>query len=128
MNKDVKEVLTSQLWHIATMGDEPNVVPVGLKAVLDDDTLVIGDVFMVTTVENIKKNGKAAVSVCDPAGMSYQVKGSASYESEGPAVDALNAICEQKGFPFRARGAVIIKPERAIITSGGPDNKKEVSL
>ena len=63
MNENVKQLLEKSLWDIATMGDEPNVVPVAFKAVSEDGKLLVGDVFMDTTVKNVTANGKVAVSV-----------------------------------------------------------------
>ena len=36
MNENVKKVLEEQLWYVATCGDEPNVVSMGFKKVMDD--------------------------------------------------------------------------------------------
>ena len=45
------------------------------KAVAEDGTLTVGDVFLETTLKNIEANGKIAVSACDPASMEgYQIK------------------------------------------------------
>lgn len=47
---------------LATCADgEPNVVPVAFKDVTEDGKLVVGDVFLETTLKNIKANeGKIA--------------------------------------------------------------------
>ena len=42
---------------LATCADgEPNVVPVAFKDVTEDGKLVVGDVFLETTLKNIKAN------------------------------------------------------------------------
>ena len=119
--------MNGSLWELATCADgEPNVVPVGFKTVSEDGKLIIGDVFMETTMKNILANGRAAVSAFDSETKEgYQVKGAAVYVTEGPVVDALNRAAEEKfGGRLHAKGAVILTPEKVIVTTPGPDNKK----
>ncbi len=126
MNEKVKKVLEEQMWYVATFDDEANVVPIGFHAVLGDGKLALGDVFMNITKKNIEKNGKVAISVCDPATMeSYQIKGKAEYVSEGPLVDMFQKMAEAafKG-ALKAKGAVTVTPEKVIISTPGPDNNK----
>ena len=63
----VIKVLKTSMWDIATCADgEPNVVPVAFKDVTEDGKLVVGDVFLETTLNNIKANdGKLAISAYD---------------------------------------------------------------
>ena len=128
LNESVKKLLSEQLWYVVTFSDEPNAVPVGFKIVSEDGKLIIGDVFMETTVKNIQANGKAAVSACDPAtSEGYQVKGSAEYLTEGPIVDMVKKVAAEKfNGALAAKGAVVITPEKVIVTTPGPDNKKEL--
>lgn len=58
MNEQVIALLKSGIWDLATCADgEPNVVPVAFKDVTEDGKLVVGDVFLETTLRNIKANG-----------------------------------------------------------------------
>ena len=67
LNEDVKKLLRENLWDLATCANgEPNVVPVAFKDVTDDGKLVVGDVFLETTLNNLKVNGgKIAISAYD---------------------------------------------------------------
>ena len=47
------------MWYLATYSDEPNAVPVDFKDITADGKLVVGDVFMDTTLKNVKLNGKS---------------------------------------------------------------------
>ena len=128
MNEAVVKVLKEQMWYLATYSDEPNVVPVGFKDVTDDGKLVVGDVFMVTTRDNVLANGKVAVSVCDlKTSEGYQVKGSAQYVTDGPVMEAMQKIAAErfKG-ALSPKGALVITPEKVIVTTPGPNNKKEI--
>lgn len=57
LNESVINVLKNGMWDLATCANgEPNVVPVAFKDVTDDGKLVVGDVFLETTLNNIKEN------------------------------------------------------------------------
>ncbi|MDO4555093.1 MAG: pyridoxamine 5'-phosphate oxidase family protein [Lachnospiraceae bacterium] len=125
LNESVKKVLAESLWDLATCADnEPNVVPVGLKEITEDGKLVVGDVFLETTLKNIQSNSKVAIAAYDGK-EGYQVKGTAEYVTEGPVLDAMKVKAEElfKG-ALSAKGALIITPEKVIVTTPGPDNKK----
>ena len=127
LNENVVKVLKAGMWHIATCADGvPNVVPVGFKDVTDDGKLLIGDVLMETTVKNILANPKIAISACEGRA-GYQIKGSVEYVTSGPVYDKIQAMAEQLFHgAMKAKGALIVTPERVIVTTAGPDNKKEL--
>lgn len=128
INEEVKKLLKEQMWYLATYSDEPNAVPVAFKDVTDDGKLVVGDVFLETTLNNIKQNGKIAVSASNGSTLEgYQIKGTAEYVTEGPIVDTFKKLVEDmfKG-AATAKGALIITPEKVIVTTPGADNKKEL--
>jgi predicted pyridoxine 5'-phosphate oxidase superfamily flavin-nucleotide-binding protein len=128
LNDSVKKLLDSSMWDLATCADgQPNVVPVAFKKVADDGTLYVGDVFLETTLANIKANGgRIAISVYDPANLEgYQIKGVARYIESGPVVDEFKAMVEGMFHgAATAKGALAITPEKVIVTTPGADNKK----
>ena len=127
LTESVKKMLKEHMWDLATFGEDcPNVVPVAFKDVLDDGTLVVGDVCLETTLKNICENGKIAISAYDPQSLEgYQIKGTASYLSEGPVVDTFKVMVEGMFHgAVTAKGAVKIVPEKVIVTTPGADNKK----
>lgn len=130
MNESVKKLLKESMWDLATCADgEPNVVPVAFKDVTPDGKLVVGDVFLDTTLKNLTANsGKIAISVYDAKSLEgYQIKGVAEYVTEGEIVKAFKAMVEQMfNGGATAKGALIITPEKVIVTTPGADNKKEL--
>ena len=83
---------------------------------------------MDTTLKNVKLNGKIAVSASDAETMEgYQIKGTAEYITEGEVVDTFKKVVSDmfKG-ALTAKGVLIITPEKVIVTTPGPDNKKEL--
>lgn len=126
LNEKVVELLNKELWWLGTSSDEPNVVPVGFKFIADDGKLVVADVFLNITLKNIEANSKIAISVCSSKNMTgYQIKGTAEHITEGPIVDRCKAMAEElfKG-KITAKGALIITPEKVIVTTPGPGNNK----
>lgn len=94
MNDSVKKLLKESMWDLATCANgEPNVVPVAFKDVTPDGKLVVGDVFLDTTLKNLAANGgKIAVSVYD----------------EGMPEDETNVpFYEKHGFQRMEHGAAI---------------------
>lgn len=130
MDTRVIKVLKENMWDLATCADgEPNVVPVAFKDVTDDGKLIVGDVFLETTLRNLRENGnRIAVSAYDAKTLEgYQIKGVAEYQTDGAVVDAFKKIVEQTfDGAATAKGALVITPERVIVTTPGGENKKEL--
>ena len=128
LNENVIKLLKEGMWDLATCANgEPNVVPVAFKDVTDDGKLLVGDVFLETTLNNIQaNNGKIAISVYDAKNLEvYQVKGTAEYVTDGAVVDTFKAMVEKMfNGTATAKGALIITPEKVIVTTPGADNKK----
>ena len=128
LNENVIKLLKEGMWDLATCANgEPNVVPVAFKDVTDGGKLLVGDVFLETTLNNIQANdGKIAISVYDAKNLEgYQVKGTAEYVTEGAVVDTFKAMVEKMfNGAATAKGALIITPEKVIVTTPGAENKK----
>lgn len=130
LNESVINVLKNGMWDLATCANgEPNVVPVAFKDVTEDGKLVVGDVFLETTLNNIKSNGgKIAISAYDAKTLEgYQIKGTAEYMTEGELVNTFKAMVEKMfNGAATAKGALVITPSKVIVTTPGVDNKKEI--
>lgn len=130
LNENVVKLLKNGMWDLATCANgEPNVVPVAFKDVTPDGKLVVGDVFLETTLKNLAANdGKIAISVYDPQSLEgYQVKGRAEYVTESEVVSTFKAMVEKMfDGAATAKGALVITPEKVIVTTPGADNKKEL--
>ena len=95
LNVHVVKLLKSGMWDLATCANgEPNVVPVAFKDVTDDGKLVVGDVFLETTLKNLEANGgRIAISVYDAQNLEgYQIKGTARYDGLPVIAEAFVAI------------------------------------
>lgn len=130
LNEAVIKVLKNNMWDLATCTkNEPNVVPVAFKDVTREGKLIIGGVFLETTLNNLKENeGKIAISVYDGQSLEgYQIKGIAEYVTEGETVDTFKAMVEKMfNGAATAKGALVVTPTKVIVTTPGADNKKEI--
>ena len=128
LNDSVKKLLKESMWDLATCANgQPNVVPVAFKDVTEDGKLVVGDVFLETTLKNIQENsGRIAISVYDAKSLEgYQIHGTASYVTEGDVVATFKAMVEKMfNGAATAKGALIITPGKVIVTTPGAENKK----
>jgi len=128
LNENVVKLLKAGMWDLATCANgEPNVVPVAFKDVTEDGKLVVGDVFLETTLNNLRANGgKIAISVYDTETLEgYQIKGVAEYITEGAIVDTFKAMVEKMfNGAATAKGSLVITPEKVIVTTPGSENKK----
>ena len=127
MNESVKKLLKASMWDLATCANgETNVVPVAFKDVTSDGKLVVGDVFLDTPLKNLAADGgKIAISIYDAKSLEgYQIKGTAEYVTEGDTVKTFKTMVEQMfNGGATAKGALIITPEKIIVTTPGADNK-----
>lgn len=130
LNEAVKKILSENMWDLATCSDNmPNVVPVAFKDVTADGKLAVGDVFLETTLKNLRENGgKIAVSVYDAKSLEgYQIKGTAEYVTSGAVVETFQKMVESIFHgAATAKGALLITPEKVIVTTPGAENKKEL--
>ncbi len=130
LNENVVKLLKSGMWDLATCDEgEPNVVPVAFKDVAPDGKLVVGDVFLETTLRNIAANhGRIAISVYDAQNLEgYQIKGTAQYVTDGEVITTFKAMVEKMfNGAATAKGALVITPEKVVVTTPGADNKKEL--
>ena len=130
LNERVVNVLKNNMWDIATCAyNQPNVVTVAFKDVTEDGKLLVGDVFLDTTLRNIEANsGRVAVTAFDAQTFEgYQIKGTAQYIISVEIVDTFKKAVEGMfNGTATAKGALVITPEKVIVTTPGADNKKEL--
>lgn len=102
----------------------PNVVPVSMKQVVDDKTVMVSDQYLNKTLANLKANPHAALTVWDEKG-GFQVKGSVTYENEGPRYEAVAAqvheILSGMGYDYTSKGVCYIHVEEVYSVTPGPN-------
>lgn len=125
MTTDIQEVLADHVIYLATADADgtPNVVPIGGKKIIDDNTLLIVDVLLNRTKKNIFENPRVAIIVEDlkrEKPVSYQLKGIAEIHAEGEYLELAKEVSEnawarrkKAGHKkrYKVRGAVLVTIE-----------------
>lgn len=112
LTPEMKEVFSkNKPYAIATASKTgiPNVVPMSTVQIVADDTIWIGDNYMVKTLANVRENPRMALYVWDPEKKRcYQIKGTVTVETSGPDYEKIKAQIKAKGPHYPAKGLVIL--------------------
>ena len=126
-----KEMLHERrLIALATCSPQavPNVVYMLQYWWLSDDELVIGDVFMKATQKNVEANGHVSFCVWDEESeRSYKFKGTARYETAGPAYEFANVNLHNKKPDKNFKGVVVIRITKVYDASRGENAGKRIA-
>ena len=126
--KDIASKAKGFALATATKDGDPHVIPVGFGKVLSDEEVLLINVFMKKTLENIVANPNVAVSVWDYDGLKgYEFKGTARIETSGNTFE--NSVKMVKSvFPqFDAKAAVVVKVDSIYDVTPGPEAGKLVA-
>lgn len=129
LDEKVKALFEAQpLWYVGTCSDKPEISIIGFKEILDDGRILLCDVFMNTTLQNIKSNGNICVIACDPDKMeSYEIYGKAEYSTAAEYLDSWTALADaMSGGKLKPRGVVLVTSEKIKVMSASPLNGQEL--
>jgi predicted pyridoxine 5'-phosphate oxidase superfamily flavin-nucleotide-binding protein len=102
----MKDILKSNVCYFATSSKDgkPNVVPIGLVEALSDSALMMVDVRMNKTRQNLSENAQVALAVTDSAKLqAYQFKGTAKVITSGEFFDKAIQLAQEKAAKKRKR-------------------------
>jgi len=126
--KEIAEKTKGFALATVTKDGEPHVIPVGFGKVLSDDEILLVDVFMGRTIENIKANPTVSVSVWDYDSLQgYEFKGKARIETSGKVFDESVKMVKSMLPQLDAKAAVIVKVDSIYVRSPGPEAGKQVT-
>jgi hypothetical protein len=124
--KEVSDVVFST----ATPDAQPNACIVGMKAVIDDETVYLSDQFFKKTLANVQANPKVAVAFWKGHD-AYVLHGTARYVNEGPEFDEqkawVDAAFEKMGLPIRSKGGCFITVESVYTSTPGPTAGNQIA-
>ena len=107
------------IFATATAEAQPNMCVIGMKALIDEETVYLSDQYFKKTLANLKANEKVAVLILKGHD-AYVIHGTARYVDEGPEFEEqkawVDAAFEAKGFPVRAKGGCFVHAD-AVYTS-----------
>ena len=125
--RDMIDQVATVVLATSSSDGMPNCVPVGMKKVLDDHTVMVSDQFFNKTLADLQANPRAALTVWKD-GKGYQIKGAVSYENSGDRFETLaaevNAKFNAAGMPVRSKGVCIIDVAEVYYVTPGPDAGK----
>lgn len=131
ITEEMKRVVEeARVFAVATANEdgEPNVVPIAFGKVLGEDEILLVDNFMSKTMENLRTNPRAAVSVWK-AGDSegYQFKGDVRIETSGRNFEDGVKMVKAKEPELSPKAAVIVKVKSIYSITPGSDAGKLIS-
>ena len=110
---------------------QPNVCIIGLRKVVDDETVYVSDQYFNKTLANLKANDKVAITFWSKDG-AFQIHGTARYITEGdeewPAEKAwATACCEERGSASRPKGGAFVHVDAVYDSMGGPNAGNQIA-
>lgn len=127
--KDVMEKTSGYAIATSTKDGTPNVVPIHFIKILSDDEIMLADIFMKKTFENIQQNPIMAISVWDwdvKPRKGYQFKGTPRIETSGKIFDMAVEMVKAEKPDLAPKSAVIVKITDIFVTSPGPNAGKNI--
>ena len=102
---------------------QPNVCMVGMKRILDDETIYLSDQFFTKTLANVLAHDKIAIAFWGEDG-AYNIYGTAEYINEGEQFAELKAWADDLfvkiGMPITAKGGIIMHVDAVYNSMPGP--------
>lgn len=113
LTEEMKSVFAkTKLFHIATASKSgmPNVVPIAFVQLADDETMWVGDNYMVKTLANVRENPYLATYIYDPeTKRCFQIKGRVEVKTSGPEFEKMRQAIKAKNEKYPAKSALIVK-------------------
>ena len=125
--KDLFEKVSDVVFATADAGAQPNACIVGMKFVIDDETIYLSDQFFNKTLANIKENTKVAVVFWE-GHEAFQIHGTASYVNEGEQFEELSAKAGgESSAEIRARVNAARETQRRRFGAQGAESNAHMS-
>ena len=127
--RDVIEKTRGYAVATCTKDGTPNVVPIHFAKILADDEIMMADIFMKKTYENIQENPIIALSVWDwdvKPRLGYQFKGTPRIETSGKNYEMAVEMVQEARPDLTPKSAVVVKITDIFVTSPGPNAGKNV--
>ena len=121
--QDLFNSVKSVVFATARPDAQPNCCIVGMKKIIDDETIYLSDQYFKKTLANVLDNKKVAV-VWWEGRSAYEAYGTARYVNEGPEFEEqaawVNDAFAQMGVPTKAKGGVFVDVEAVYTSTPGP--------
>lgn len=109
--RELFETAENMVLCTASADGTPNGAAIGMKTVIDEETVYISDQFFKKTLANLKENQKVAVAFWTGHD-AFQIHGTARYVNEGDEFAVQKEMVDAKfasmGLPIKAKGGCFI--------------------
>jgi len=130
LTAEMKEVFAkNKVFAAATASKRaiPNVAPIATVQLVADDTIWIGDNYMVKTLANVKENPHMALYIWDPEKKRcFQIKGTVTVKTSGPDYEKIKAQIKEKGPHYPAKGLLVFSVTEVFDCTPGPNAGKKI--
>jgi predicted pyridoxine 5'-phosphate oxidase superfamily flavin-nucleotide-binding protein len=113
LNEEMKSVFSKvKIFPVATASKEgiPNVAPIAFVQLVSEDTLWIGDNYMVKSLANVRENPHLSIYVYDPdVKRCFQIKGKVEAKTSGPDFEKMKGIIKAKNEKYPAKTLLVVK-------------------
>lgn len=117
ISTEARDIIENNPMAISTVmqNGDPNVIGVACIKVIEENKLLVTDVFMNQTLKDIEYKPKVAVVAWRKDMTGYKPLGTAKYYSDGDYFDQVKALEENK--ELNPKGAIVISVHRIIKSS-----------
>ncbi len=130
LNEQMKEAFSKmKIFPLATASKDavPNVIPIGMCQLVEDDTIWIIDNYFLKTRNNLDENPVAALYLWGPEVPGcFQIKGSIEIKTSGEDYDKAYAIAKGKGDKYPAKALAVMKITEVFECKSGDDAGKKL--
>jgi predicted pyridoxine 5'-phosphate oxidase superfamily flavin-nucleotide-binding protein len=130
MTEEMKAVFSkTKVFPVATAskGSVPNVAPIAFVQIVSDDTIWLGDNYMVKTLANVKDNPWAAIEFWDPdTKKCFQVKGKVAVKTAGAEYEKVKAMIKAKSDKYPAKGLLVLTITEVFECTPGASAGKKI--
>lgn len=128
--KELFQKVDAVVFATADGAAQPNACIVGMKSVIDDETIYLSDQFFNKTLENLEQNQKVSVIFWEGHD-AYQIHGTARYVNEGPEFEErateVNALFAKMGMPIKAKGGAFVHVDAVYTSAAGPEAGTQIA-
>ncbi|MGM0770403.1 MAG: pyridoxamine 5'-phosphate oxidase family protein [Halobacteriota archaeon] len=129
LTEDMKEAFSKvKIFPFATASKAgmPNVIPIGMCQLVDDETIWVTDNYFLKTRENLDENPVASIFVWGPeVGACFQIKGDVAIKTSGEDYDKAYDAAKARGDKYPAKALIVLKITDVFeCISGGNAGKK----
>lgn len=111
------------VFSTADKNGQPNACIVGMKKIIDNETIYLSDQFFKKTLANVKENQKVSVVFWEGHD-AYQIHGTARYVNEGEDFEAQRSWVDdtfaKMGMPIKTKGGCFVHVDEVYTSAAGP--------